>query len=52
MSYLVVACEKCRIVLYDPTLIDIDLYGCQRRIMCPVCEDLREYFVIENLSDL
>jgi hypothetical protein len=49
MSYYVMYCEVCKVLLFDPDYVEEDgIYT----VDCPVCKEPRKAVVEKDLSDL
>lgn len=63
MSYHVVACDNCKVLLFDPEIeySEVELKSCLSqepymfpvtKVHCPVCKEKTECTQIDDLSDL
>ncbi len=52
MSYLVVACAECRVLLFDPDLKDSGPGQDDWQVVCPVCKKVTNVIVARDLSDM
>ena len=52
MSYSVVYCDECKVLLFDPDLIDSGAGRSDWEVNCPVCKRVTKAVTVPDLSDL
>lgn len=51
MSYMVVACSECRVLLFDPDLKDSGPSRDDWQVVCPICKKVTDAIPVHDLSD-